>query len=233
MSQIYEIDEVDGVVYTREKRLQGIQMNKIIIGMNTSDRRRLYQNYYDVIRQVNMVEFPKLPYGQIIKTSDSITSSSWTNFLIQALDKKVVKTQDLMRRSIKDFDKKVELFKNFITQHLVSTQKNLVHCDYFLNNVLVNDDLSISAVLDFSAHAAVGDPRLDIAGVLTWNQIDPNINLEDYMFLYDEAKKDYSDDIQTYIDLYLLFSSFYFADMDDPSFSIKNLNNEKLWNKYT
>lgn len=230
--QIYEIGEVEGVLYTVEKRLQGIQMDKKIIGMSVPDRQRLYRNYYDAIRQVNTVTFPDLSYGQIIQTPDSITSNSWTDFLIQVLDKKVVKTQESMRRSVSDFHRKVELFATLINQHLVSTQKNLVHCDYFLNNVLVLDDLSISAVLDFSAHATVGDPRLDIAGVLTWNEIDPNVKPEDYMFLYDIAKKDYGDDIQTYADLYLLFSSFYFADMDDPSFSVKNLNNEKLWSKY-
>ena len=176
--------------------------------------------------------FPDLPYGQIIKTSESITSNSWTDFLVYVLDQKMVKIQDSIRRSVSDFDKKVEHFKTLIKRKLVSTQKSLVHCDYFLNNVLVNDDLTISAVLDFSVHAAVGDPKLDIAGVLTWNEIDPNVRPEDYMFLYGIAKKDYGDDIQAYADLYLLFSSFYFTDMDDPSFSVKNLNNDKLWSKY-
>jgi len=230
--QIFTVGEVDGILYTVEKRLQGVQMDKMMIGMSTVDRQRLYRNYYDAIRQVNTVMFPDLPYGQIIQTPESITSNSWTDFLIQTLDQKRIKTQDSMRRSVTDFDKKVELFKSLIQHHLMSTQKNLVHCDYFLNNVLVNDDLSISAVFDFSAHTAVGDPKLDIAGVLTWNEIDPNAKPEDYMFLYDVAKKDYGDDIEMYADLYLLFSSFYFADMDDPSFSVKNLNNELLWNKY-
>jgi aminoglycoside phosphotransferase len=230
--QIYEIGEVDGILYTIEKRLQGVQMDKKIIGMSTPDRQKLYRSYYDAIRQVNAVTFSNLPYGQIIKTPESITSDSWTDFLVRVLDQKMVKTQDKMRLSVSDFDKKINLFKLLIQKHLVSTQKNLVHCDYFLNNVLVNDDLAISAVLDFSVHAAVGDPRLDIAGVLTWNGIDPNIKPEDYTFLYAIAKKDYGDDVSRFADLYLLYSSFYFSDMDDPSFSIKNLNNEKLWSKY-
>lgn len=230
--QTYEIGEAEGILYSIEKRLQGVQMDKKIIGISTPERQRLYRNYYDAIRQIHAVSFPDLPYGQIIKTSESITSDSWAEFLIRKLDQKVAKTQDSMQESVSNFDKKVMLFKTLIKQHLVSTQKNLVHCDYFLNNVLVNDDLSISAVLDFSAHAAVGDPRLDIAGVLTWNEIDPNVKPEDYLFLYDVAKKDYGDNIGMYADLYLLFSGFYFADMDDPSFSVKNLNNDKLWSKY-
>jgi len=230
--QIYEVGQVDGILYTVEKRLRGIQMDKKIIGMNTQDRQKIYRSYYDAIRQVNAVTFPDLPYGQIIQTAESVTADSWTDFLVQVLDQKVAKTHETLRESVLDCDKKVELFKQLIQKHLISTQKNLVHCDYFLNNVLVDDDLAISAVLDFSLHAAVGDPRLDIAGVLTWNEIDPNVQRQDYTFLYDRAKKDYGDDIGTYTDLYLLFSSFYFADMDDPSFSIKNLNDAAIWEKY-
>ncbi len=230
--QICEIHDVSGILYTVEKRLHGIQMDKKIVDLNTTDRQKLYRNYYEAIRQVNSVMFQDLPYGQIIKSSGSITSDRWTDFLIRTLDNKAEKIQYSTKTSIKDFDSKIELFILLIRRYLACDQKNLVHCDYFLNNVLVNDDLTISAVLDFSIHASVGDPKLDITGVLTWNEIDPNINPEDYMFLYDVAKKDYGDDIQIYADLYLLFSSFYFSGMDDPSFSVKNLNNEKLWSKY-
>lgn len=230
--QIYDIGEVGGVSYTVEKRLGGIQMDKKVICMKTADRQKLYQSYYQAIRQVNEVTFPNLPYGQIISTQNSITADRWVDFLGQVFEQKIAKTQERMRSSVTDFDLKVDVFKHLIRQHLQSDQKQLVHCDYFLNNVLVDDELKVSAVLDFSVHAAVGDPKLDIAGVLTWNEIDPNIKPEDYMFLYEQARQDYGKDIDTYADLYLLFSSFYFGDMDDPSFSIKQLNNEKLWNKY-
>lgn len=229
--QITEIGQTDGVLYTVEKRLQGTQGDKKIIGLHTADRQRVYRSYYDAIRQVNKVTFPTLPYGQLIKTSESITSDSWTDFLIHVLEQKVEKTQENVRGVVVDFDKKVERFKDLIQQHLTSTQKQLVHSDYFLNNVLVGDNLSVTAVLDFSVHAAVGDPRLDIAGVLTWNEIDPHIKPEDYQFLYAVAEKDYGKEISKIADLYLLFSSFYFSDMDDPGFSIRNLNNEELWEK--
>lgn len=100
-----------------------------------------------------------------------------------------------------------------------------------LNNVLVANDLSISAVLDLSSHAVVGDPCLDVSSVLTWNTMDNNVHLEDYNFLYEIAEKDYGKDIHKYIDIYLLYSSFYYSDMGDPSFSINNLNNDSIWKR--
>ncbi len=230
--QIEEIGEIDGILYTIEKRLHGTQMDKKIIDLPTADRQRLYRSYYEAIRQVGSVTFANLPYGQITDSKDTVRSESWTDFLITTLDRKLIKNGAELKHKILHLDEKVSMYKALIKSHLKSEKHQLVHSDYFLNNVLVDDLLNISAVLDFSVHAVVGDPLLDIAGVLTWNEIDPHVHPDDYMFLYDVAKSDYGGDIQTFADLYLIFSSFYFSDMDDPSFSIKNLNNENLWDKY-
>ena len=208
-------------------------MDQKIINLNTTDRQKVYKNYYDAIRQIHAITFPTLPYGNIIKTTQSINSDSWTDYLIKVLIQKTTKTHSSMAHRISNYDQKIETMKLLIKKYLLSNQKCLIHCDYFLNNVLVNDSLDISAILDFSQHSAVGDPKLDIASVLTWNEIDPNVKQEDYIFLYDVAKKDYGDEIITYADLYLLFSSFYFADMEDPNFSMKHLNDNKLWSKYS
>ncbi len=229
--QIYEIGNENGTFYTIEKRLKGVQMNKAIIEMNTHDRQVLYRSYYNAIKQVNAVSFSNLPYGQIIKTEESMNSECWTDYLIQTLDFKKTKMLLNTKSQIPNFDKKLELFKNLTQKYLQTNQKQLVHCDYYLTNVLV-DKTNVSAVLDFSGHTSVGDPKLDIASVLTWNMIDPNVKEEDYKFLFDIAKKDFGDNIEMYADLYLLYSGFYFTDMNDPSFSIKILNNEKLWEKY-
>lgn len=229
--QIYEIGNINETFYTIEKKLSGIQMDKAIIEMNTRDRQTLYHSYYKAIRHVNSVSFPNHPYGQIIKKEESMNSESWTDYLIQTLDFKKTKMLLSTKGQIPNFDKKLEAYKKLIQKYLQTNQKQLVHCDYYLTNVLV-DKTKISAVLDFSGHTSVGDPKLDIASVLTWNMIDPNIKEEDYKFLFDVAKKDFGAEIEMYADLYLLYSGFYFTDMNDPKFSINILNNKNLWRKY-
>lgn len=230
--QIYEIGNINGSFYTIEKRLKGTQMDKAIIEMNTRDRQTLFHGYYEAIRQVNSISFPNYPYGQIIKTKESMNSESWTDYLIQTLDFKKTKMLLSSKGQISNFDKKLELFKNLIHKHLQTNQKQLVHCDYYLTNVLV-DKAKISAILDFSGHTSIGDPKLDVASVIMWNMIDPNVKEEDYKFLFDIAKKDFGDNIQMYSDLYLLYSGFYFTDMNDPTFSVNILNNNDHWRKYT
>lgn len=229
--RIYEIGEINGVFYTIEKKLKGEQMDKVIPKLNTKERQKLYQSYYDAIFQINSVELSNLPYGQIIKTSESITSSNWTDFLLKKFRQKVLKTRERVGKQVEDYDKKVAFFEKLIEKELKCEKKRLVHCDYYLNNVLVQNS-SISAILDFSVHLVVGDPRLDVSGVLMWNGIDKNVKKEDFEFLFEKARRDYRKGIYKFVDLYLLYSSFYYSDMDDPSFSIKNLNDENLWKKY-
>lgn len=230
--EIFYLGMVDDVPYSVEKRLTGIQMDKKIIGVSTKDRQKMYLSYYNAIRQVGAITYPDSPFGQIIKTDGQLTANTWVDFLTSTVERKIEKTRSSISGKVINFDEKVDLYKDLIREYLQSEERKLVHSDYFLNNVLVNDDLEISAVLDFSVHAVVGDPKLDIAGVLTWNEIDPNIDRVDYEFLYEIAREDYGKEIAAYADLYLLFSSFYFSDMDDPTFSIKNLNDVSLWKKY-
>jgi aminoglycoside phosphotransferase len=230
--EIIDCGEVDGICYSIEPKLSGIQMDKKIVTLNTIQRQKLYMSYYQAIRQLHQIQFPDLPYGNIINTPESDTAESWEDFIHMKLDRKVTKTRKSMITQVRNFDHKVALFKKLISKHLTNTQKNLIHSDYYLNNVLVDENLKISAILDLSVHAAVGDPRLDITSVLRWNEIDPHVKVEDYRFLNAQAVTDYGEEINKYADLYLLYSGFYFADMKDPLFSIKTLNDEALWEKY-
>ena len=54
-----------------------------------------------------------------------------------------------------------------------SAPKRLVHGDYFLDNVLFDDNLQVSAVLDFGAHTLAGDPRLDATSAIIFLGLEP------------------------------------------------------------
>ena len=230
-SYIKQIGEVNGTFYTIEKKLSGQQLDTLIPDLNSPQRKLAYQNYYDAIKQINSIEPKHLPFGQIIHLSDSITAPTWSNFLLMKLAQKLEKYEKRLRNRITDYDSKVKFFQKLLSNDVQPQYQRLVHADYYLNNVLVNSDLKISAVLDLSIHACVGDPRLDVAGVLTWNDLTPGINPEDYEFLYKQAAKDYGPDLDYYIDLYRLYTAFYYSDIDNEKFSVKNLNNQEVWDR--
>lgn len=229
--EILEIGSADGIIYTVERLLHGVPMDKALAGADTKDRQKMYESYYQAIKQIHAMQLPDLLFGQLIKTPESVTGSTWPEFLEKLLAQKIEKTRVRIAPLVDNFDQKLAQIRSLIVAELNSKEKKLVHRDYYLNNVLVGNNLEISAVLDFGAHAAVGDPRMDVASVLRWNEIDPNVKPEDYEFLYTQADADYGDDIQRVADIYLLYSAFYFSDMADPSFSVKHLNDDQLWDR--
>jgi hypothetical protein len=228
---IYEIGEIQGIYYTIERLFHGIPMDARLEHLSTPERQKLYLSYYNAIKQIHAVHYPDKPYGQILPSPESVTADSWQTFLLYILDRQIEKTRDRMSSNVPDFIQKSLKLKEIISFQLHSETKCLVHRDYYLNNVLTNDNLGISAVMDFSIHSAVGDPRMDIASVLMWNEIDPHVKREDYDFLIEHAERDYGSDIQKISDIYLLYSAFYFSDMDDLTFSVKNLNDDRLWER--
>lgn len=226
--QILEIKQIVGRLVTIEQRLPGKQLDHVLPALSGGERHRVFQNYYDAVKQIHAVQFPSLPYEQILAVPEAVTASSWPKFLRAKLQKQVKKMQNLLQKEVIDLNKKLNHLDTLL-ESIMWLGKQLVHCDYYMNNVLVNADLTVSAVLDFSIHAVVGDPRLDISSVLTWLVMDKHVIPSDYEFLYPQAEADYGKNINEFVPIYLLYSNFYYADMDDPSWSLKNLNDASLW----
>jgi hypothetical protein len=229
--RVEEICELDGTLYTIEPRLSGEQLDQRIGDLSPRERHTVFSNYYAAWREIAAIELTDLPYGQIFILTDALTAPTWPEFLVRKLRQCALQALPIVRSEVKDFAKKANHLEQLITNTIRTDARNLVHADYYLNNVLITDDLSISAVLDFSVHAAVGDARYDLMSVLRWNTINPRVQAKDYAFLEKQAEQDYGSDIHSLADIYLLYSGFYFADMEDPSFSIRTLNDEHLWKR--
>ncbi|MBA3826175.1 MAG: phosphotransferase [Ktedonobacterales bacterium] len=131
---------------------------------------------------------------------------------------------------------KIERLSQSIRLHLPDSPKRLVHGDYYLANVLFHEDLTVAAVLDFSPHTLIGDPRLDVAGAITFLTLDAGIKSAHIYDLTALAAAKYGEDIHTFIAIYALYYSFYFSDTKefDPStyaWCIANLRDDALWER--
>ena len=91
-------------------------------------------------------------------------------------------------------------------------RKALVHGDYSQFNVLTNDRLEVSAVLDFSVYTVVGDYRTDVACAVFFPEVSKAVRPSYLRFLRRRAARMYGKDIEDDIRLYKLFYAFYNAD---------------------
>ena len=234
-SLISKIGKIGETYYTIEKKLDGILMEHKFPTLSENEKYKVLKSYYEAIKALNNIEFPDLPYGNLVEIPHPITDATWSSFLINMLRYKIHVAGNRIIKDITNFDKKVELLAEVINKEISTDRKSLVHADYFVNQVLVNEKNQISAVLDISYHAIVGDGRLDVAGVFFFEGM-KHYTKEHIKYLLDLSIDEYGESILKYNDIYHLYYCFYFSEVHTfmPEWYqtlLKNLNNEEIWSR--
>ena len=112
--------------------------------------------------------------------------------------------------------------------------KRLVHGDYFLDNVLFDDNLQVSAVLDFGAHTLAGDPRLDATSAIIFLGLEPAMKPWIFAHVTALAQEQYGDSILLLKDIYGLYYAIYFANTKltmpgDYDWCVRAWNDPQRW----
>jgi|SRR3989304_5933686 len=225
-----------GEGYSIEKRLQGQTLDKVFPSLNKDEQKTALTNYFQVMKKINNIEFPDSKFGQVLSNVDAVQTESWPEFLTRKMDQEVEKSGEYLRNDVTDFDNKLARLKQLIVNETDTSEKYLVHADYYLNNVLVDDNMDVTAVLDFSIHTLVGDPRLDAASIL-FLTMDKNIKPEQIEMIYQLAETEYGVGTRRILDIYGMYYSIYYSsthdhDPDSYKWCINNLNNEETWSRF-
>jgi len=236
--QILEIGTVASMYYTIEKRLTGISMEQKFPTLTEKEQYKVLKSYYDAMKILNGIELPDLPYGNILQTATfQITDNTWEEFLIKMLHHRIKLGGEQLVKDVINFDAKVQQLADVMKRELPTNKKSFVHADYFINQVLVNENNEISAVLDISLHTLIGDNRLDVASMFSFEgRNDYAYSNEQIKFLTELVVQDYGNSILKTNDIYKLYYSFYFSEVHTfmPEWYqalIKDLNDEKIWKR--
>jgi hypothetical protein len=234
--QILNIEECDGTFYTIERKLSGKQLDIVFPGLTSEQQNQVIRNYIEALEPLKTIKVDDLPYGQLVSLSDCVQANSWPDYLNNKLDQQLNKSQTVLNRDVVNFSDKVLLLKTKIKQLLKwPVEKHFVHTDYFLNNVLVNENLEICSVLDLSDHAVVGDHRLDIASIC-FLPLDDHISLSHLEYVRKLVTELQGEEVAPYLDIYAFFYAFYYSNLheSDPHsylWCLDILNNESRWER--
>jgi aminoglycoside phosphotransferase (APT) family kinase protein len=151
-----------GDTYTVERRMAGRPLGTFLKTANNDARDRALRNYVAAIDAFDAVPLDEHPYGHLLAT-DPVTAGDWRTFAWESLVRFRSANRLAIAREIGDpyrlFDKAVDLMAALPAE----PPKVLVHGDYFPGNVLIDDRLEVSGVLDFGAYTVAGDRQLDLA----------------------------------------------------------------------
>lgn len=131
-----------------------------------------FRNYVAAIDALRAVSLLYLPYGHVLGLAP-IRATDWRTFLRRNLGGFASRNRAVIASEIGNPDALVAKATAMIAAMPERPPKVLVHGDYFPGNVMLDDDLGVSAVLDFGVFTVAGDPQLDLAvAYLTLELID-------------------------------------------------------------
>jgi len=230
----YEIRQRKGVVFLIEKKLVGMPIASVYEKLDERQRQRLLHSFFEAADSFKAITFDTREYGRLLHDAeDTAHYDNWPQFIKAAAPLKLPYTRAVLQADGVDVDYVLEKFAQDAEMVEPYPRKNFVHGDYFFGNVLVNDNLEISAVLDVSGWSAVGDHRMDIAGTVMFLDLYDFVSPRDSAYITELAVHTYGDDILFYIRLYRVYYSLLLSDckhLDPPAYywSLRNLRSYML-----
>ena len=151
-----------GEVYTIEKRLPGRAMSKVLTEIGGEARQTAWLNYLAAVEAFGDIVFSDRPYGHLLAATP-ITAGDWPGFARRSLERFAATNRATIARAAGDPDRLRAKALELAAGLEPLPPKALVHGDYLPGNVLLDDQLAVSAVVDFGVFTVVGDPLLDLA----------------------------------------------------------------------
>jgi aminoglycoside phosphotransferase (APT) family kinase protein len=218
--KIYSIEHVADTPCTIDKRVYGTELGKALKTLEGDGRKKALLSYIQTAEKLCKLRPPYDYFGDVL-IKKPLRTDSWPAYLRAKTEHDYHSAQSMFDREVPRMATIMDFIKNEIEIVSDVTTSSLVHGDYYVLNVLIDNDQTVSSVMDFNALVRAGDPRMDIASALIFffegdDQSRPGD--VDVMLAYLTQK--YGPVINRIIHLYRLYYAILFASFcgdNDPA----------------
>jgi hypothetical protein len=141
-------------------------MPDVVRGLAAAERAVAFRNFVDAIEPLGRITFPDRPYGQLI-AEPPLTATDWHDYLRRSLQGFTARNGATLASEFADVEGLVEQATRLLDKVDPRPPKALVHGDYFPANVLMDDRLQVSAIIDLAppprGFTLAGDRLIDAA----------------------------------------------------------------------
>ncbi len=158
--------------FTIERRLMGTPLITLLTQLGGADRRKAIAAYVDGAEATGRLLLPDRPYGQMLAAAP-ITAETWSGFFRLSLDHWLAENGAAIAQATGSVARVAANAMALAAALPERPAKALAHGDYFPGNVLLDETLTISGLVDFSVYTLTGDPLYDaITAALFLEMID-------------------------------------------------------------
>ncbi len=146
--------------YTVERRLAGKAMLSLLPDLAGAARQTAIGHYVAGAEAVGQMRLPDRDYGQLLGAAP-LTDGTWSGYFRRSLDDWLEKNGATIGEAVGDIDGLRRRLSELMKALPDRPEKALVHGDYFPGNVLLDESLNVSGLVDFSVFTLTGDPLYD------------------------------------------------------------------------
>jgi aminoglycoside phosphotransferase (APT) family kinase protein len=159
--EIIDFGERDGIAYAVEVRVGGIDLAKALGRMVGKARFQAIRNYVDAAAAIRSLKHPQAQFGEVIAASP-VRRETWAEFVVARAVQGLEEHRRLLIGVLEHPERGISALEARLASRAAASP-NLVHGDYFPENVVVADDSRVCGVIDFGALTLIGDADLDLA----------------------------------------------------------------------
>ena len=146
--------------FTIERRLAGTSLLALLPRLHGAKRRRAISAYVAGAEATGRLLLPDRPYGQILAPA-AITAATWPGFFRLSLDHWLARNGATIAAATGSVARVSANALALAAALPERPRKGLAHGDYFPGNVLLDEALSVTGLVDFSVFTLAGDPLYD------------------------------------------------------------------------
>lgn len=239
LPKIRQVEQQDGYTVVVEKRLSGQPLADVVKKHQAAGHLdTFFRIYVSAVDELSRLEMPS--DAKFYKLFDAIRISAcsagdWHSFLLRWLDEKLMALTSYFVRDVVDYEQKIEYVRKALSEPYTGVHR-LIHGDFCLGNLLVDEEAKATAVIDFGLFTMYGDPLFDIATAWVFFDMYDELKANVRETLLDVIMQHFGRDIRENLYLYVLLYSFLSANTYAPDCSdghyewcVANLNNSEYW----
>jgi len=213
--EIYEINKLDKLIYTIEKRFKGFAFDEILYKSVKKEQKIFIQKYVQFIDKLKNIIFQNYPFGDILKQRNSINSDSWQDYLLKKIESKKYLTSRFIKNNL-DIEKIFPKLR-FQIEDIINNNypKSLIHGDLIPANVMLDESKEFIAIIDFCFLVCIGDHNFDLASASIWPELDRRFNKYMLEILNEEINKNKTKEEIEIMSLYKVLIALFSADLYD------------------